>query len=420
MADEVRLSRLVHVRSRFTRSVSLPRDWERPDALDGYILTPSGRGILERLISSLDGTSPARAWSLTGPYGSGKSAFALFAGQVLGGCDAVGGKARALLKEHALPLWRKLTCVSSAASGPALCPVLVTGTREPLESALAAGLLAALRRVPADRQPRGLAKTLHNLAQPGQGHRTAALVTAFEEALEFVSAPESGCGGLLLVIDELGKFLEYAASHPDEGDVFVLQALAEAAARAAKPFLIVTILHQALDRYTAHISASRRQEWAKIQGRFEDVAFEEPTDQVLRLLSQAIERKGPEPLQRSIERCGRKLATEALALGSRVGSLEKKELGELIEACMPLHPAVTLVIGPLFRRLAQNERSLFAFLSSGEPFGFQEFLHEFRWGPQGGELYRLDRLYDYVATALGGALFSQHRGKYWAEVQSVL
>src|SRR5438477_9542012 len=114
VAHDVRLSRIVTVRSRFTRSVSLPRDWERPDALDGYILTPSGRGILERLISSLDGTSPARAWSLTGPYGSGKSAFALFAGQVLGGREAVGGKARALLKEHALPLWRKLTSVSSS------------------------------------------------------------------------------------------------------------------------------------------------------------------------------------------------------------------------------------------------------------------------------------------------------------------
>ena len=59
VADEVRLSRLVHVRSRFTRSVSLPRDWERHEALDGYILTPSGRAILERLISSLDGRSPA-------------------------------------------------------------------------------------------------------------------------------------------------------------------------------------------------------------------------------------------------------------------------------------------------------------------------------------------------------------------------
>src|SRR5438105_10487777 len=100
VAQEARLSRLVHVRSRFTRSVSLPRDWERHDALDGYILTPSSRGILERLIAAVDGTSAARAWSLTGPYGSGKSAFALFAAHVLGGRETAGEKARALLKDY--------------------------------------------------------------------------------------------------------------------------------------------------------------------------------------------------------------------------------------------------------------------------------------------------------------------------------
>ena len=37
---------------------------------------------------------------------------------------------------------------------------------------------------------------------------------------------------------------------------------------------------------------------------------------------------------------------------------------------------VALVLGPLFRQLAQNERSLFAFVASSEPFGFQEFLRE--------------------------------------------
>jgi hypothetical protein len=38
--------------------------------------------------------------------------------------------------------------------------------------------------------------------------------------------------------------------------MFVLQALAESAARAEKPFLLLTILRQALDRHTAHISAA--------------------------------------------------------------------------------------------------------------------------------------------------------------------
>jgi hypothetical protein len=40
------------------------------------------------------------------------------------------------------------------------------------------------------------------------------------------------------------------------------------------------------------MSAGRRAEWAKVQDRFEDVAFEERTDQILRLLSQAIRHEG--------------------------------------------------------------------------------------------------------------------------------
>src|SRR5207247_2444697 len=80
-------------------------------------------------------------------------------------------------------------------------------------------------------------------------------------------------------------------------------------------------------------------------------------------------------------------------------------------------PLTAMILGPLFRQLAQNERSLFAFLASSEPFGFQEFLRE--QGDKDGP-YRLDRLYDYIMTSLGPSLFAQHRGKLWAEVQSAL
>jgi hypothetical protein len=76
-----------------------------------------------------------------------------------------------------------------------------------------------------------------------------------------------------------------------------------------------------------------------------------------------------------------------------------------------------IILGPLFRHLAQNERSLFAFLASSEPFGFQEFLHETTLK---GGAYRLDHLYDYVMASLGPSLFAQHRGKLWAEAQSAL
>ena len=77
MSNSPTLDTLAVVSPRFARSVSLVRDVHRTDALDGYILTPVGRDVLRRLTDALQGDSPTRAWSLTGPYGSGKSALTM-------------------------------------------------------------------------------------------------------------------------------------------------------------------------------------------------------------------------------------------------------------------------------------------------------------------------------------------------------
>ena len=100
-----------------------------------------------------------------------------------------------------------------------------------------------------------------------------------------------------------------------------------------------------------------------------------------------------------------------MGVGARVGTLDQTEFVQVLSAAMPLHPSVALVLSPLFRRLAQNERSLFAFLASGEKFGFREFLGHHKWTPNATEVYRLDDAYDYVAAALGAALYTHHRGK---------
>ena len=97
----------------------------------------------------------------------------------------------------------------------------------------------------------------------------------FESAAR--SIEKNGGIGLLLVIDELGKFLEYAAHAPAQGDVFVLQTLAELASRSDRtPLFLLTILHQAFEQYANKLAKSQREEWAKVQGRFEDIAFVEP------------------------------------------------------------------------------------------------------------------------------------------------
>ncbi len=67
----------ISVRSRFARSANLERDTNRPEPLDGYIVTARALDAVERIAAvAADGPSGG-AWSLTGPYGSGKSSLAL-------------------------------------------------------------------------------------------------------------------------------------------------------------------------------------------------------------------------------------------------------------------------------------------------------------------------------------------------------
>ena len=92
----------------------------------------------------------------------------------------------------------------------------------------------------------------------------------------------------------------------------------------------------------------------------------------------------------------------------------------MLESCLPLHPTVALLIGPLFRRFAQNERSLFAFLSSSEPNGLQDFFSFQHYNGSYLPTYSLSDLYDYLNATQGNRLYTSQTGKKWAEIESTI
>lgn len=423
--EPIHLSDLVRVGARFGRSVNVERDFYDEVSLEGYILTTTGRSALHRLGQSLSDTAGERAWTLTGPYGSGKSAFALFAAKTLSPDHSEDTQtARLLIKGQDRELWGNLfDRRRSTAMRRGLCPVLVSGTREPITVALLRGLARSIERFWPKNPPLVLAEveSLLREAQAGNAVSGRQVAEVFEEVAQKVCASRSCGDGLLVIIDELGKLLEYAAANPKDGDIFVLQELAEAAKRSGEsPILLVTILHQAFDRYVERLGRAHREEWMKVQGRFEDLAFQEPTEQLLRILAQAIIHAGPEPALGELTKHGHQLAQKAEKLGLMPKTSKRAHVVELLEACAPLHPTVALSLGHLFRRLGQNERSLFAFLTSHEPHGFHEFLTSAVWDKRRPATLRLDHLYDYVVTALGSGLYTQGNAKRWAEVEAAL
>ncbi|HEX7997931.1 MAG TPA: hypothetical protein VF528_06030 [Pyrinomonadaceae bacterium] len=426
MATElIHLSDLVGVGARFGRSVNLERDFYEQVSLDGYILTITGRSSLHRLGHALKDTSSERAWTVTGPYGAGKSAFALFLAKTLSSDSSQDTqRARLLIKEQDNELWHNLfDGRRKTAIRRGLFPVLVSGTRESISVALLRGLARSVEQFWPKNPPLVLAriKNLLSEAEAGNAVPGRQVAEVYEEVAQRVCGSRVSGDGLLVIVDELGKLLEYAAANPNDGDIFVLQELAEAAKRSGdSPILLVTILHQAFDRYVEKLGRAQREEWMKVQGRFEDLAFQEPTEQLLRILAQAITRKGPQPAVGELTKYGRELAQKAEMLGLMPKISKRTQVVELLESCVPLHPTVALVLGHLFRRLGQNERSFFAFLSSHEPYGFQEFLTSTIWNKRQPASLRLDNLYDYVVMALGSGLYTQSNSKRWAEVEAAL
>ena len=175
-------------------------------------------------------------------------------------------------------------------------------------------------------------------------------------------------GGLILFIDEMGKFLESAAGQGS--DIYLFQQLAEAASRSHQRLLIIGVLHQAFEEYANRLSREMRDEWSKIQGRFIDLAVNTAGEEQIELLSRAIESNHhlSEPDE---------LAAAVAEEVRRQRPAASKYLGTTLEACWPLHPVVACLLGPISRRrFGQNQRSIFGFLNSIEPYGFQDFLRQ--------------------------------------------
>lgn len=402
--SEKRISDLFAFGNRFMRSAHLERDFHDPGAMTGYVVTEFARDCLGRVVQGLKPRSSQRAWRMTGDYGSGKSSFALLLAHLFAGKDSLPGQLRGVVDFRNLGVSR-----------PQFVPVLVTCSRQALG--------------------RSILKSLHSaLIQIYQGGAKAKLATEVQAILDQKSDPtddevfrlvldvnrriisDSKGKGLLLILDELGKSLEYAALNPQRQDVFLLQRLAEEASRSGeKPLFVVALLHQGFNAYSDSLNQAAQREWEKVAARFDEIAFNQPIEQIAHLVAAAINVKTAEiPRDHANEL---KQSIGQTAAWGWLGASSNRNLTDLAIRIYPLHPTVLPVLIRAFRRFGQNERSLFSFLLSNEPFGLQAFSAA---QLRGASPYRLHDLYDYVRTNFGHRLGVQSYRSHWSLIDSVI
>jgi hypothetical protein len=400
------IAELFDIPNRFLRSAHLERDFSDPRALEGYILTDPTRQALNRIVAGLRPDSGQRAWRITGDYGTGKSSFGLLLAHVLAG--------RQKKLPQALRQAVDFSKIGLAKKMPRLYPLLITGARESLTSALGRAILGAIESLrEGKRAPIPLRRIKDAL--DGEKYAESIILRALADLSAYL-VENDVASGLVLILDELGKFLEHCALN-SSSDVYTLQRLAETAARSGdRPLVVVGLLHQGFHVYAEQLPGIAQQEWQKVAGRFEEVVFDQPLEHTSLLVSGALNvRLDKVPAHTS------KAAQKSmdLAVGRRWygNGVDERALKSRAVALYPLHPFVLPPLVRFLRRYGQHERSLFGFLLSSEPFGLQDFATRAS-GPS--TWYRLHNLYDYVRANFGHLLGGQSHRSHWLRLSSMI
>lgn len=405
LADKVSID--IH----YTRSINLERDAGSLEVLQAYIPTTRARQTLARVMESWGAKQAPRAWSLIGPYGSGKSSFSIFLSHLLG--DPAAETTRTAfnsLTKVDKPLSQAFRKHTKDTAG--YLKVMLTGSPEPLSNRFISALAEAATSYWS--QLRGPNNAVVAKLQKAAKKKSLSHSDILALLREVQNALNGKTSGILIVIDELGKFLEYEARHYDANDIFLLQTLAEyGCGKHEVNILTFVLLHQSFEQYAKGLGDSLRQEWAKIQGRYEDIPFLESVEQTLRIVSSAfniqLSKNEHDDLNLRLSSIAKRLSDQA----ALPGALAADEASELFANCYPLHPLSALILPMLCQKVAQNERTLFSYLGSQEPYGFRSVLE----GLGSVDEYIEPRhIYDYFIQNQPAAIADHLTHRRWVEV----
>lgn len=345
--------------TKYTPSVNILRD---QDVEINYLLTPNAKRIASQIAD--DFKNGIRSFTIIGSYGTGKSSFLWALSNVLRNkkhfFDA-GGLEK--MKVEVLPLVGEFRSVSEFLS------------QKLLDAPAAAEDI--------------FAEIYHRYYQLGKKN-----------------------GLLVLMMDEFGKFLEFAAKNDPERELYFLQQLAEFVNNPAYNILLLTTLHQNFDAYSFSLNGAQRQEWSKVKGRFRELTFNEPVEQLLLLAGERLSQEENAKVdKKKIEQ-----ATQ-LFIQTKAFPFKSDFAKSLASKLYPLDLLTAAAAALAMQRYGQNERSLFSFLEGTEHTGIKG-----KYDRRSNPFYNLANLHDNLIFNYYSFINSKYNPDYaaWASIKGAL
>lgn len=342
----------------FTTSVNIIRDTDRDF---NYIPTPNATQVVSQIVN--DFKKGIRSFNVVGTYGTGKSSFLLAFEQSIRGT-----------KRYFEP---------NFSTNPKYDFVKIVGTYASIVEQFSDVFEVRTNK---NEQENILSEIFNRYHSLGKENKV-----------------------LFILIDEFGKFLEYASKHNPEKELYFVQQLAEFCNNPKHNIVLITTVHQSLESYAYSLSKTQQQEWTKVKGRFREITFNEPVEQLLYLASEYVAEHFESKTSKSeIDKC-LKLTTATKAF-----NFNKDYLKEIASKLYPLDILSANILTLSLQKYGQNERSLFSFLESSDHTGLAKF------NKQENPFYNLSNVYDYLNFNFYSFLTSKYNPDFsaWSSIRS--
>lgn len=442
---------MISVASGFQYSVNVGYDLRSDDKLKNFIPTSSALSLLESILLSMNPVSTDRANVLIGAYGKGKSHIMLTILSILMKRDlALFEKLIPKLQENP----RLYQFVQNYyESDNKILPVVINGSNTSLTQAFLLSLqrtlsehdllatmpetnyraaIETIKRWEKD-FPETYAKFQSEIDRPVDrfiDHLEDYDVIAYEvferiyptltagsifnpflgfdvvDLYESVaqSLKSSGYTGIYVVYDEFSKFLEANIVDASVSDTKMLQDFAEKCCRSGDLQLhLMLISHKEISNYIDKLPKEKTDGWRGVSERFKHIHMNNNFTQTYEIISSVIQHKEPHWGNFCDTYVHDFDALFARYRKHQIFTDAKDEIDTAITGCFPLHPVSTFILPRLSERVAQNERTLFTFLSAEGTATLAAFLDDYE---NNFTLVTPDQIYDYFEPLFKKEVYS--------------
>ena len=462
------LNEFISVAEGFQTSVNIAYDLYGNEKVKSFIPTVSAIDIIEDVMLSTASPSARRARILIGAYGRGKSHIILVLLSLLFKKDRAQFETLlAKMKEVNPSLYDFV--LEYLKSDQKILPVVISGSSASLTQSFLNALQQSLHNAKLDylmpethfkaaiasienwknNYPETYKRLLSELSEPLDSFVLRLQeydVTAYERFMELYPSLTSGSvfnpflgfdvvelyekvtnelcangySGIFVIYDEFSKYLESSIANASISDIKLLQDFAEKCDRSGnKQMHLMLICHKDIANYIDEkLPKEKADGWRGVSGRFKHMNLHNNYSQMYEIIS-AVIKKDPnrwpvfyrEHQNKFDDLIKRFTANGLLNTGS------DKTIHAAIEGCYPLHPISTFILPRLSEKVAQNERTLFTFLSSSDKNTLSAFLNSAE-----GDFPMLtpDLIYDYFEPLLRKEPYTSDTHKLYKLTSSVL